>query len=170
MYPNIFIYYFDLLSSYLNFVSYSTLIFNCLFCLIMIILYIVAFKNVRHIRSIPRQQIRKMTKKDFQLLRCLFVQDIVYILFSIPFSIFTVYQAATVYQIRTTLQETIVDFINHNSFILHHVPYCVSFYIFILVSKAFRQELKRMIYKIILINDEENIELNIAVVNHNVSY
>ena len=52
----------------------------------MIILSIFAFKNVRHIRAIPRQQrhqIRSMTKKDFQLLRCLFVQDIVYIIFSI---------------------------------------------------------------------------------------
>ena len=45
----------------------------------MIVLSILSFKNVRHIRPVPRQQrkqLRSMTKKDFQLLRCLYVHNI----------------------------------------------------------------------------------------------
>ena len=176
-----FICFYDLSDSYLRFVSYSTLIFNCLFSLTMIVFCVIALKNVRQIRTIPRdqrKQRRTMTKKDFQLLRCLFVLDIVYIIFTFPLNIFTVYKVATIQQTRTSLEQAIYDFFDHLSEFLHHSPYCLSFYIFLLVSKAFRNEIKRMIYKICgkntaIIRDEENktendprsnIELNVAVV------
>jgi len=145
-----------------------------------------AFKNVRRIRAVPQQQrkqIRTMTKKDFQLLRCLFAQDIVYIIFSIGLSISTVYQAATMHQMQTPLVQAINAFFYNISIFLHHIPYCASFYIYVVVSKAFRNELKRMVYKIcgqkISSTCEEenkqenvgrdNVELNVAVVNHIVS-
>ena len=94
IYPSYFVCYYDLSNSYLNFVAYSTAVINVIFDVLMIILCIFAFKNVRHIRAIPREkrnQIRSMTKKDFQLLRCLFVQNIVFIVFSSPISIYNVY-------------------------------------------------------------------------------
>jgi len=140
-----------------------------------------AFKNVRHIRVIPRQQqrnqIRIMSKKDFQLLRCLFVQDIVYIIFSIGSNMFTVYKAAVINKIQTLLEHGIDDFFNNVTTFLHHLPYCASFFIFVVVSKAFRNEVKRMIYKmfgkdLMTIQEEENrqekverdnIEINVVV-------
>ncbi len=145
-----------------------------------------AFKNVHRIRAIPRQQrqkIRTMTKKDFQLLRCLFAQDIVYIIFSISLSVSMAYQAVKMYQMQTPLEQTIDAFFYNISVLFHHIPYCASFYIFVVVSKAFRNELKRMVYKIcgkdiISIREEENkqenagrdnVELNVVVVNHIVS-
>jgi hypothetical protein len=181
--PSYFVCYYDLSQVYLYFVSYSSLIINCLFCLIMIVLCMFAFKNVQRICAVPRQQrkqIRTMTKKDFQLLRCLFAQDIVYIIFSISLSVSMVYQTATIYKIRTPLERAMVNFFNHFSLFLHHIPYCVSFYIFVVVSKAFRNELKRMIYKICRrdissVQEEEkkqrnfgqkNVALNTIVVNH----
>ncbi|CAF1412891.1 unnamed protein product [Adineta steineri] len=140
-----------------------------------------AFKNVRRIRAKPHQQrheVRTMTKKDFQLLRCLFVQDVIFILFSIPLRLSSAYQSATADKTRTPLQKATDDFFNNFSTVLHHIPYCASFYIFILVSKAFRHELNRMIFKIVGIDipsiqheekrlnnaGRENVELNIAVV------
>jgi hypothetical protein len=144
----------------------------------MIVLCLFAFKNVRRIRAIPRQkrhEIRTMTKKDFQLLRCLFVHDIVYIIFTIGHSIYIVYEGATIYQKRSSLQQEIVDFINHFNEFLHHIPYCLSFYIFVMVSKAFRHALKQMIYEICrkdltAIQEEENAgkenrELDVVIVN-----
>jgi hypothetical protein len=144
----------------------------------MIILCLCTFKNVRHIRAIPRQkrhEIRMMTKKDFQLLRCLFLHDIIYIIFTIGYSIYIVYEGATIHQRRPSLQQEIVDFINHFNEFLHHIPFCVSFYIYIIVSKAFRNAVKRIIYQICRkdvssIHEEEhavkdNRELNIVVVN-----
>ena len=63
--PSSFMCYYDFSEFYLHFVSYSSLIINSLFCIIMIILSIVSFKNVRHIRALPRQrgEIRLMTKR-----------------------------------------------------------------------------------------------------------
>jgi hypothetical protein len=135
----------------------------------MIILSIFAFKNVRRIRAVPqqqRQQIRTMTKKDFQLLRCLFAHDIVFIIFSIGSASFTVYQTATRNQTRTPLQSAIITFINNFGTFLRLIPYCASFYIFVAVSKSFRNELKRTIYKIcgkglVPIREEENKQENI---------
>jgi hypothetical protein len=111
-----------------------------------------------------------MTKKDFQLLRCLFVQDIVFITFTIPLSVSMAYQAATLYKIRSSLEQAIVNFIINFCTFLHYSPYCASFYIFVVVSKAFRNEPKRMIYKICgkdlaPIREEENKQENIHVEN-----
>jgi hypothetical protein len=180
--PGYFLCYYDPSGTYFEFLSYSSLVATTLFCLIMIILSMFTFKNVRRIRAIPRQQrkqIRSMTKKDFQMLRCLFVQDIVYIVFSFFLSIDYVYEAATSNQIQTPLVQAIDNFVHYFLTFLHDVPFCASFFIFISVSKAFRNELKRTIYKIfgknlMAVREEENIqenaggdniELNVAVVN-----
>jgi hypothetical protein len=141
----------------------------------MIILSIFAFKNVRGIRVIPRQrqtQIRSMTKKDFQLLRCLFVHDIVYIICNFFLNLYYVYAAARVRQVQTTLEEAIGDFFGDFLTFLQQIAYCVSFFIFIIVSKAFRNELKRMMYKMVgknlnHVREEENnkranVELNVV--------
>lgn len=166
---------------YREFVSYSSVILNSAFFVIMIILSIVAFKNVRQLRAIPRhqrQQIRSMNKKDFQLLRCLFAQDVVYILFNVSISVYMVYAPATVAQIRTPLEKALGDLFSNVSTFLHHVPFCASFVIFLSVSKAFRNESKRMIYRVVgkeatLLREDDkkqeqmkknNVELNVTVV------
>ncbi len=176
LYPSYFLCYYDLSGSYFQFVSYSSLVLSCLFCLVIIVLCMFAFKNVRRIRAIPRQQrqqIRTMTKKDFQLLRCLFIQDFVYIIFSIGLTVFDVYQAATIHQIRTSLEQAIVDFFYKLFILLNYVPYCASFYILVVASKAFRNELKRMICKLcgkdsITIREEENKQENVVTIVNDV--
>jgi hypothetical protein len=147
----------------------------------MITLSVFAFKNVRHIRIVPRQQrnqIRSMTKKDFQLLRCLFAQDIVYIIFSLWLIIYYVYSTATKDKIQTALEQAINNFLNTFFTFLYNISYCTSFFIFISISRAFRQQLKRMIYKIFgkdLValreeeNRQENVELNVVVISTVVS-
>jgi hypothetical protein len=167
--PSSFGCYYDLSILYIEFISYSLVIFNCLFCFLMIILSIFAFKNVRGIRVIPRQrqtQIRSMTKKDFQLLRCLFVQDIVYISLSFVPSIYSVYSTATMNQRRTPLEQAINDFIENFLYFIFYTFHCVSCFIFLTVSKAFRRELKRKIYKmcgkdLISIREEDNGPTNV---------
>jgi hypothetical protein len=173
-----FVCYYDLSNFYTNFVSYSTLFITILYYLLMIILIILAFKNVRQIKIIPRQQrnqIRSMTKKDFQLLRCLFVQDIVYIFLSFFVTANSTYTTVMKNQIQTSLEQTINSFLTKFFTWLYFIFYCSNFFIFISVSKAFRNELKRIIYKlcgkqIIIIRDDENnqnnMELNVAVVKN----
>ena len=150
--PFYFVCYYDLSSFYLAFVSYTLTSFNCLFCLLMIILSVLSFKNVRRIRIVPRQQrreVRSMTKKDFQLLRCLFGHNVVYILFSSFTSSFLLYRAITQGQNRTALETAIVNFLSNLSTFVYFTFYCSSFFIFLCVSKAFRQELKQLIYKMV---------------------
>ncbi|UJR32702.1 hypothetical protein I4U23_020161 [Adineta vaga] len=142
---------YDLFESYPQFVTYFTLIVNTLYCLIIIILSIFSFKNVRHIHVFPRHQrrdLRSMTKKDFQLLRCLFAFDIIYIVFSISLVVYMAYSVTIANTIQTSLERAINNFFGDCSHFLHHIPYSTSFFIFILVSKAYRHELKRMVFKL----------------------
>ena len=118
LFPGYFVCYYDASRIYQKFVSYSSLLINSFFFVAMIILSIVAFKNVRQLRAIPRhqrQQIRTMTKKDFQLLRCLFVQDVVYILFSVPINVYLVYAVVIASQSRTPLQQALDNFFHNVS-------------------------------------------------------
>ena len=173
IFPSFFACYYDRSQAYRDFVSYSSLIINSSFFIVMMILSKFAFKNVRRIRAIPRQkrqQLRSMTKKDFQLLRCLFVQDIVYIIFNIPISVYMFYAAANTGLRRTRLEQALLDLFSALSIFLHHVPFCASVVIFLSTSRAFRTELQRMIYRlagraILPMREEENIETNNVQVN-----
>ncbi|UJR32692.1 hypothetical protein I4U23_020151 [Adineta vaga] len=150
--PSHFVCYFDSSKLYMIFVSYSTSILNIVFDILMIILCIFAFKNVRHIRAVPsdrRNQIRSMKKKDFQLLRCLFVQDIIFLIFETPVTVFYTYDTLTKSYVRTRLEQAIHTFSHNILSFLHHTFCLTAFFIFIIVSKAFRTELKRMFYKFI---------------------
>ncbi|CAF3125111.1 unnamed protein product [Rotaria sp. Silwood2] len=152
---SVFICYYDVSKLYLNFFIYSTLIISVVIPLALIFLSIIAFKNVRHIRTIPRQQrkqIRSMNKKDFQLLCCLYAHNIVYIVCSILLVVDLVYGTAIRYDIQKSFDRTVDNFLNNFGSFLHYIPYCTSFFIFVCLSKAFRQELKQYIYKICVKN------------------
>ncbi|CAF1173645.1 unnamed protein product [Adineta steineri] len=172
--PSVFVCYYALSSFYQIFITYLHVIINSVASGIMVILSILAFKNVRRIRSIPHQQrnqLRSMNKKDFQLLRCLYAQDIIYIICtSIP-CVIQIYESLPKDEIHTPIENAIDNFINQFGIFLYHIPYCASFYIYISMSKAFRHEFKRLIYKIscknlISIREEEhrqnNMELNVV--------
>ncbi|CAF1170592.1 unnamed protein product [Adineta ricciae] len=162
--PSVFICYYDLSYGYQNFVYYYLPIVNISFCLIMIILCSVSFKNVRHIRLVSRQrrnQERTMTKKDFQLLHCLFAHGVTYVIFRIGINISYGYDAITRGQARTATQQAIETFVNNFLVLLFNSWYCISIFIYVGISKAFRYELKKMLYKtcgieVLPLREEEN--------------
>ena len=128
------------------------MLFNASLCLVLVILSAFSFKNVRRIRIIPRQQrnrIRAMNKKDFQLLRCLFAQVIIYIICSAFPSGYSIYAIATRYQQRTLLQETSQSFLMNMLNAVYFTYHATSIFVFIAISKAFRNELKRYLYRLI---------------------
>jgi hypothetical protein len=150
--PSISFCYYDLEKSYQQFISFSLMLFNTVFCFTLLVLSAISFKNVRQIRSIPRQQrtrIRAMNKKDFQLLRCLFTHVIVYIICSAFPSSYSIYSIATLYQHRTLLQQTLDGVVMNIFNLLYFTYHGTSIFVFIAISKAFRNELKRYIYKVI---------------------
>ena len=159
LYPSVFVCYYDLSNLYLNFVYYYLAIVNICYCVVMIILCLVSFKNIRHIGIIPRQQrnqVRSMTKKDFQLLRCLFAHGIVYIVFRMGINLYYGYAAVTRNLIRTQLHQAIDTLLNDFLSLLFNISYCISFFIYVVISKAFRQELNRMVYKMFGKKSDDN--------------
>ncbi|CAF0821041.1 unnamed protein product [Adineta steineri] len=177
-YPSVFICYYDLSTSYLKFINYSISTCNVVFCVLMIILSIFTFKNIHHIRTNPnqqRQQIRTMNKKDFQLLRCLFVQDIAYISCSFCSTIYNVYAAVIMDQKQTLLVQAIDSFSSNLFSSVYKINNALMIFIFIGVSKAFRQEVKRLFYRIFGkkltplreedIKQQNSVELNVVASN-----
>ena len=169
--PSVFICAISSSRVYTNFIIFFSAVSNVVYWVVMIILCVLSVKNVRHIRAVPRekrnQQIRSMNKKDFQLLRCLFVQDVVYICLSMPYVTYYVYQAATRDQVRAAVDQALVSFINRFIIMIYGIYYASSFFIFVIVSRAFRHELKRLICKMVgkevnPIREEENRPENIV--------
>lgn len=142
--------YYDLSPFYLSFVNYSLTILNCLFCVLMIVMSILSLKNVRRIRAVPHRhhrEVRSMRKRDFQLLRCLFTQVVVYICVSIVSSFYAVHTVTTRNFKRTALIVAASDFLEKLFTFIYFTFYCSSFFIFICVSKAFRHEMRQFICK-----------------------
>jgi hypothetical protein len=151
IFPRYSICYYDRSEFYVNFFLYSTLAISGIIPFLLIILSVLTFKNARRIRAIPRQQrreIRTMNKKDFQLLRCLYVHNIVYIIFSILIVVSIVYSETLKYETSTRMEQAVSNFLSNIGGFLYYIPYCTSFFIFANVSKAFRLELKRLAYNI----------------------
>ena len=147
MYPNVFACYYDLSENYIYFLKFSTVVINLSSTTVLIILFILTFKNVRQIQSVPRQQrqqIRTMTKKDFQLLRCLYAYNIAYVIFSSPSAIFGAYTAIRTSPDLGSFQSVIENFVSPLCVCIYQISYCVGFFIFLSISKSFRQEIKRM--------------------------
>jgi hypothetical protein len=142
---------YDTVGIYAEFVSYSTLLINVTLSILRILLAIFALNNIRQLERNPQQRIqfRSMNKKDFQLFHCLFGHDLVYLLFVTVPSIYTIYTIAKKDQQRTQLEQAIEDFIVNLSTFIHHIPYCASFFIYVTISRAFRQELTRLMHRII---------------------
>ncbi|CAF3672034.1 unnamed protein product [Adineta steineri] len=154
---------------YSIFLSNSTTIFNLLLFVLMIILSIFSFKNVRQNRLIPRQQrrtFRSMHKKDLELLRCLYFQDLIYLLTSILLIFHTIYGTIINNQIHTSSIQAFKNFLLNLGVFIHHIPFSINFFIYLTISKAFRHEFKRLIYRICGIQlrriqgEEENIQQN----------
>jgi hypothetical protein len=59
------------------------------------------------------------------------------------------------------MEQAVNNFLSNFGTFLHSIPYCISFFIFVCLSKAFRLELKRLAYKICskdlaAVREEEN--------------
>ena len=149
--PTIFICDYDRSLSYRAFYNYSGLVVVIGLFLLLSILSVLTLKNVRRNRTVPhqkRQQIRTMHKKDFQLLRCLYAHNISYIICSTLAVISAIYNSVIHYRIPTSFEQALNIFLVGIGTFSYSIPYCISFFIFLLGSKAFRQELKRFFYRL----------------------
>jgi len=151
--PSFFLCTIDLSKSYFQIVTYCFVTLYIIACILMIVLCILSFKNVRHIHVLRSKQrnheLRLMTKKDFQLLRCLFAQDIIYITFAAIVMIHSLFQVIKNDHIYSTMERIQSILLNQCVTSFFNIYYSAHFLIFFSISKGFRHEFKRMICKVV---------------------
>ena len=126
------------------YVYYSLLMSDILFVTILCILCFVSFKTIHRIHKYSDSQLRPIKKRDFQLLRCLFVYNVVYILTNISSTIHAVYTEITRKQSRTESQQVLQNFFGDLFTFIGFIFYASSFFIFFTISKSFRRNFKKL--------------------------
>ena len=84
-----------------------------------------------------------MRKKDFQLLRCLFAKDVLYIICTAYLCVYFLYKLDPKSRPQTDSERELDRFIFNLGRLLPFIFSCRNFFIFIIVSKGFRQSEKR---------------------------
>ena len=155
--PNMFICYFQS-SVYVSILSYFSLCRAISALSLLIICGLWSIKNIRNLRKItaptsftaaattpsPSTTTHSTSSKDRQLCFILLIDIVIYTLFSFAFAIYLIYQQITqshVKNIERTQIETIVSNICQFS---GAIPFCFSYYANLILSKTFRNEIKKI--------------------------
>ncbi|CAF3918776.1 unnamed protein product [Adineta steineri] len=85
--------------------------------------------------------------KDRQLIFMLLMDVIIYALFSFVFAIFLMYQQITQYHIKSNQQIQIENIVRYLCLFITGIPFCISCYANLIVSKTFRNEIKKVIFR-----------------------
>jgi hypothetical protein len=117
---------------------------------------ILLWKNLKHVRvrvqplqrtNNPRQQV--LRKRDITLMKFVLVEIAVSIIFTFCYPVIIMY-TALVGSVPNKSQDRIqiegfISFITLS--VLFYLHYFVSFYLYVIIFKSFRQEIKRTIFK-----------------------
>jgi hypothetical protein len=130
----------------------------------MISFSILSIKNVQGLqnRVNPRiQTINELNNRsnlvnkknhDYQLLFMVFVQKCIYIITTFPFVTYSLYSVITINWIKSNTQIAIENLCSSIIYMLVLNNFCVKFYIYILTSRKFRKDLKRLLFHNHLMN------------------
>lgn len=120
----------------------------------MSIFSILTINNVkkRHQRINPLVQtnnrLNLVNRKIYedQLLFMVLVQQFVYIFTTLPYAILSFYIAITTYWIKSNIQIAVENLASTISSVIVLTNFCLTFYIYVLISQTFRKDLKRLLY------------------------
>ena len=128
-------------------VSYASLGKEIIAPLLMIILGLWSIRNIRQMKQkrIVRNTSSITNAKDRQLVRMLFVDISIYILFNTIMPIVLIRNDITKNQLKTFEQKTIDTFLASVAIYSAHIPFCITSYAYLFISKTFQQELKWII-------------------------
>jgi hypothetical protein len=143
---------------YTTFVNYYQLIVRGLLVpLLMLVSGLLTVKNIRGIHRIAPAASKviaritvgngrkRLTQKDRQFILMLFIDIIIYILCTIPRPVYLIYTQATQYETKSAERQAIEGVINSVSLFTTFIPTCVGLYTNFLVSKNFRQNVKKIL-------------------------
>lgn len=110
--------------------------------------------------------------KDRQLAMMLLVEIISYIPFNLSHHIFSMYRHITQYQIKSLQQQAMELFLFATFYLFTFIPSAISFYLYLAVSKAFRQKTIKMLCKLCqhrsMHNSQHQSTTGTAVANHSI--
>ncbi|CAF3946985.1 unnamed protein product [Adineta steineri] len=122
---------------------------------LIILFSILVMKNLKkmRVRIQPTKEnisIPFLRKRDRDLLKMVFVEVIFYVISTLPFSVYLIYQMITNNSIKSEDQKQIESFINYltQSFIMY-LNTALPFYIYLATSPSFRNQCKRLLMRFI---------------------
>lgn len=95
-------------------------------------------------RSIQEHSSHSNSAKDRQLVVMLLMDIGMYLLCSVAFAVFLMYQQITQNQVKSADQTTIETVIRNMCLFMSGIPFCLTCYTNLLVSKTFRSEVKKV--------------------------
>jgi hypothetical protein len=144
-------------------ISFYSLIFNDIITPILMITFgLLTVKNIRQVRRIGidirvgvlKNEVRlvpysqTLNAKERQMIILLFIELLVYIIFSFMNPIYLLYKQLTEYELGSIKKQMIEQFISTILLFITFIPYSINFYINLLVSKAFRKEIKKIFFQL----------------------
>jgi hypothetical protein len=152
--PNQFLCYFQ--GVYLDFIGYYFLIEEIIALSLMIIFGLWSIKSIRSIRrvrvapdlSVNRPAVggglHSTSSKDRQLIFILLMDTTIYALFSFVYTIFLLYEQITQNYTKSPDRMQIESFVRNLCSFSVGIPFCISSYGNLIVSKTFRNEVKKV--------------------------
>jgi hypothetical protein len=139
-------------------ISYGSLIKEILIPLLMIIFGLWSIRNIRNVRrtalapssisEVGNQggtSLNSVRSRDRQLILMLLVDITIHIFFSFIMAISLMYEQITWNRVKTVEGFYIEMLIKSVAMFTAHVPFCINSYANLLVSKAFRREVKELL-------------------------
>jgi hypothetical protein len=125
--------------------------------IIFALLIVINIRKVRHVVVVPvltatgttmRNDLPTSTvsrSKDRQLFLMLFIDIIVYIIFSSMLSSVTLYEQLTQYNVKSPVQTQFDLLLRYVATFINYISVCIGCYTNFLISKTFRMEIKKIV-------------------------
>jgi hypothetical protein len=157
--PNYYICYFQP-GTYTIFVSYYALVATVIPFIFMTVFGLLTVRNLQRLRRVRPAfvtsnnntaviaQPRIVNDRERQLILMCLIETITYVIFCFPEFGFLLYQQITQYQVKTNEQLAIEQFVQSIITFCVNIPFSISSYIYITVSKTFRAEVGKLFVRI----------------------
>ena len=164
----------------LFFSIYQICIFGLILPVLQIIFAYLIAKNLKNVRIRIQPQVQTynlhsrniLSKRDVTLIKLILAEITIGMIFTIPFPINTLYTMLTSNILNKSADRIAIEsFMSFFTLIvLFYLNYCITFYLYIFISKPFRQEVKQFLFK--LIKKEQTTSIAVSIVqqrrlNHN---
>ena len=126
-------------------------VFGVLLPGLMAVFGILLWKNLRNVRTRvqPHPESNTLQRRDISLIKIVLIEVILVILLSISYPIVTLQAVITdnimSKNVDTVQIETFILFVSR--VLLFYLNYCLTFYVYVIMSKSFRQEIKNFLLK-----------------------